>query len=315
MDFYRVFDLTLLFAVVLGLGALSGYFSERVGIINLGINGMMIFGAIFYCIYGGLMNGGNAGYKGGNLGEWSFFIPMILSSLSTILVGFLFGLATIKLNANHIIAGTAINLLGSSFGIFLTNPLGSTILGTDELRNSYKPFLQIQGTSIFGSSIIIFILVAILVATIWVFVKYSKYGLRFRSIGENPFAADSQGIDVIKYQWIGIIISSAVAGLAGSVFMYQGTAFTGDVDSLGFLSLAIMIAGMWRIKTIAIVSIIFALLVSVSKQTFPEANISSDLLLIIPYALSLLSLIIFSYFKIGQAPKNLGKPFILEKVS
>lgn len=312
MNFSNILNIALLFSLVLGLGALSGFFSERVGIVNIGINGMMTFGALFYCIYGGLINGGNAGFKGGTAGDGTFLIPMILASISTILIGFLFGFAVIKLKANHIIAGTAINLLGASFGIFLNSSLGFSILGVEELRNSYTQILKIGDTDLFGSTLILFFLIGFVVLGIWLFIKYTKFGLRFISIGENPYAADVQGINVIKYQWVGIIISAAIAGLAGSIFMYNGTSFRGDVDSLGFLSLAIMIAGAWRIPLISLVTIVFAFLVSISRQNIP--NTSSDLLLILPYAFTLLTLVVFSFFSFGNPPKHAGQHFAHEKI-
>ncbi|MGL5640446.1 MAG: ABC transporter permease [Mycoplasmoidaceae bacterium] len=312
MDFTSILNMALLFSLILGLGAISGFFSERVGIVNIGINGMMTFGALFYCIYGGLINGGNAGYKGGMAGDGTFLIPMLLSSVTTIIVGLLFGFAVIKLKADHIIAGTAINLLGASLGIFLNSSLGFSILGVEELRNSYTQILKVGETNLFGSTLILFFLIGIIVLGIWLFMKYTKFGLRFTSIGENPYAADVQGINVIKYQWIGLIVSAAIAGLAGSIFMYNSTSFRGDVDSLGFLSLAIMIAGAWRIPLISLVSIVFAFLVSISKQTIP--NVNSDLLLILPYAFTLLSLIVFSFFNFGNAPKHVGQHFSHEKV-
>ncbi|MGL5591238.1 MAG: ABC transporter permease [Mycoplasmoidaceae bacterium] len=312
MDFTSILNMALLFSLILGLGAISGFFSERVGIVNIGINGMMTFGALFYCIYGGLINGGNAGYKGGMAGDGTFLIPMLLSAVTTIIVGLLFGFAVIKLKADHIIAGTAINLLGASLGIFLNSSLGFSILGVEELRNSYTQILKIGETNLFGSTLILFFLIGFIVLGIWLFMKYTKFGLRFTSIGENPYAADVQGINVIKYQWIGLIISAAIAGLAGSIFMYNSTSFRGDVDSLGFLSLAIMIAGAWRIPLISLVSIVFAFLVSISKQTIP--NVNSDLLLILPYAFTLLSLVVFSFFSFGSAPKHVGQHFAHEKV-
>lgn len=309
MNVGSVFDSGLIFFAVLSLGALSGYFSERAGIVNIGINGTMTFGALFYCIYAGLLNGsaleGNSS-AAGSLGIESFLLPMILSAISTILVGLLFGYSTIKLKADHVIAGTAINLLGTSLGAFLTNPLGNSILGVEDLRNPYKKYLPIS-EGFFGSTLIVFLIVLVLIIVLIAVMKWSKFGLRFVSIGENPNAADSQGINVIKYQWTGIIIASVLAGLAGSIFMYRDyqLSFIGDVDGLGFLALAIMITGSWRIPLIGIVSFLFAILVSISKQTIRDVD--PNLLLIIPYAASLAFLIFFS--KKIRGPKYAGMHF------
>lgn len=305
-----IFNIGLLFFAVLTLGALSGYFSERVGIVNIGINGTMTFGALFYCIYAGLLYGGGSPQYastsiGANLGNESFLLPMLLSAITTILVGLLFGYTTIKLKADHTIAGTAINLLGTSLGAFLTNPLGAEILGAEELRNPYTQYMSIDNSNFYGTTLILFFLVLVF-ALILIFVtKRTKFGVRLVSIGENPNAADSQGIKVVKYQWIGIIIASVLSGFAGSIYMYSGNSFIGDVDGLGFLAIAIMIAGSWKVPLITIVSFVFSILVGVSKQTI--AGVDSNLLLIIPYACSLVVLVLFS--KKIRGPKYAGLHF------
>lgn len=305
-DIAQLFDIALLFFAVLSLGSLSGFFSERVGIVNIGINGMMIFGALFYTIFGGLMNGSSLGNNlGGSAGNWTFFIAMILASVCTIVVGLLFGYSTIKLKADHIIAGTAINIFGAAIGMFLTNSLGRTITGNDQLTNPYKEFWKIGDGFFFGSSLLIFFLVLALIVALYVVIKFTKFGLRFISIGENPNAADSQGINVVKYQWIGIIIASMLAGLGGAIFMFTSTTFNGDVNGIGFLALAIMITGSWRIPLISIVSILFSLLVGFSKIGLQ--NVNSDALKIIPYAASLVALILFS--KKIRGPKFAGQHF------
>lgn len=305
MDASWIFDSGLIFFAVIALGAISGYFSERAGIVNIGINGMMIFGALFYCIFAGFMNGN----KFGGAGNETFIIPMILATLCTSVVGLLFGYATIKLKANHIIAGTAINILGASLGMFLTNPLGVAIMGTEELRNAYSPYLKIGGDSsnFFGTTLIIFFLVLVLIIGLWWLMKYTRFGLRTISIGENPNAADSQGIDVYKFQWKALIISAMLAGLGGAIFMYRqpGVSFIGDVNGLGFLALAIMITGAWRIPLITIVAFLFAILLGISNT--PISGVNSDLLKIIPYAASLVTLVLFS--KKIKGPKNAGINF------
>lgn len=309
MNISSFFDLGLIITIVLFLGALSGFFSERVGIINIGINGMMVFGALFFLIFGGLLNGSQLHNLGGNAGNWSFIIAIFLTILASLGIGGLFGFATIKLKADHIISGTAINLLGTSLALFLNNSLGLKILGVEELRSSYQTFLQINNSFFYGSTLILFIFTIILFLIIFLIMKYTKFGLRFMSIGENPNAADAQGINVIKYKWIGILASSVFAGVAGCIFMLKqsGATFSGDVDSLGFLSLSILIIGSWKILSISIASLLFGLLYSLSNQKLDYANISSDLLRMIPYALTLVSLIVFSKFIIP--PHSLGMHF------
>lgn len=266
-------NLLLVVFCVFALGAASGYFSERVGIVNIGINGMMIFGAMMYTIYGALLNGSwidKVDPTGGSAGNGTFIVAMLLAALTTVVMGVFFGISTIYLKTDHVIAGTSINLLGGGIGLLLTNILSNKLLGsnTNELKNAFEYTWKIND-AIFGSVLFLFIFVLVGLIALIIAFKYSKFGLRYKSIGENPNAADSQGINVIKYQWIGIILSSICAGFAGAAFMYRtggAISFFGEVDGLGFMSLAILITGSWRLPLLVIVSIVFASLYTDRKS-------------------------------------------------
>lgn len=127
-----------IFFCVFMLGAASGYFSERVGIVNIGINGMMIFGAMMYCIFGALLNGSSINNTGGELGNNYFIVAILLAGFSTIIMGLFFGFSTIYLKTDHVIAGTSINLLGAGIGLSLTNELGQKLLSATNLSNPFQ---------------------------------------------------------------------------------------------------------------------------------------------------------------------------------
>lgn len=305
-------NLILIMFCVLSLGAASGYFSERVGIVNIGINGMMVFGAMMYTIFGALLNGNwidSIDPKGGQLGHGTFIIAMILAALSTSIMGLFFGFSTIYLKTDHVIAGTSINLLGGGIGLLLTNTISHDLFGSsiNELTNAFK-YDWNTGSTLWGTVLFLFLFVLAILITFMVVFKTTKFGLRYKSIGENPNAADSQGINVTKYQWIGIMISSILAGLGGAAFMYRTggvVPFGGDVDGLGFMALAIMITGSWRLPLITIVSILFAVL-----YTFGNSNVQgvdNNIIKMTPYIVTIIFLILFS--KNMRGPKFAGNHF------
>jgi simple sugar transport system permease protein len=237
IDMGILFDGFLMFGAILLAGALSGFLSERVGIVNIGIDGMMCIGALFFGIYSSPVLGMS------NLGFGMLIIPILMTMASTMLMGLLHAFATIKLKANHIISGTAINMMGLAFATFLNSKLAESLYaGATKLQSGFVSF-DYLGNGIYMSSIILFLAVLAIAGCFYIFMRYTKIGLRYTAVGENPNAVDAQGISVIKYQWIGVLLSSAMAGLAGALFLFNAGQFTGNTAGLGFLALAIMVAG------------------------------------------------------------------------
>ncbi len=291
---------TFLFAVILMLGACSGYFSERVGIANISINGQMVFGALTFTILSEVM------YPA--MGENSFFLPMLLSAMLTVISSSLFGVLTIKLKCNQIIAGTAINLLMVGLGMFLTEPLAPILSGGihTKLTSDYHPLIEL-GNGFYLSTLLLFIFFVLLVVGLWLVVRFTPFGLRMRAIGNNPNAVDAQGINVERYQWIALTIGGVLAGFGGALFMFasNNAPFTGDVSGVGFLALAILIAGSWRIPLLVLVSIVFATITKVCENY--RQSIPTDVAKMIPYIITLLAMVCFS--KWNSPPKHLGIPF------
>jgi simple sugar transport system permease protein len=183
-----------MFGAILLAGALSGYLSERVGIVNIGIDGMMCIGALFFAIYSSPVLGMS------NYGFGMIIFPMLLTIVSTMFVGTMHAFATIKLKANHIISGTAINMIGLALATFLNSALANILYdGNTKLESGFVSF-GFLGNGIYASSIIMFVIVLIIAAFTYVFMRYTKTGLRYNAVGENPNAVDAQGISVIKYQ-------------------------------------------------------------------------------------------------------------------
>lgn len=302
LNFGSIFNYTFLIATILIFGAISCYFSERVGIANISIEGQMIFAALSFVIFAELI------YP--KLGDESFILPLIIGSIMTLLSSSIFAFLTINLKANQIVAGTAINIVFLGLATFLTEPLGPLLSNGvhTKLQSQYLSMMQFGESNIYLTSVLIFIFAIIIVCGVYLLIKRTPLGLRFRAIGNNPNAVDAQGINVIKYQWIALTISGAFAGLAGGIYMYTfGGTFSGNVNGYGFLALAILIAGSWRMPLLAIVAIGFSFLTRLFNQITISTSLDTDIAKIIPFGITLLSLVVFSWYDV--APKNLGIPF------
>jgi len=298
--------IVLLFAILF-IAALSGFASEKVGIINIAINGMMIIGALSFALFGTFVNYLNP--KGNS--NWTQIFGFVFAMLITSLFALLHGLACIKFKANHIVAGLAINLLGSGIGLFFTN-IPSFAVG-NHIFNHYN-ILSFDKSQI--ANIFLFITI-ILFVIFFVIFKFSKIGLRYSSIGENPYASDSLGINVKKYQYSAIFLSGALAGLAGAAFSLDFDPFVGNVQGLGFIALALLIFGQWKIEYLFIGSLFFGILSGLGNFLPLLSNIprsisdNSILFSILPFVLTIITMIIFS--KSSRPPEHDGKHFSKDK--
>lgn len=299
-------NLWLLLGPALCLGILSGYLSERVGIVNIAINGMMTFGAFFFMIFSNVFEAA----FGRDDFNWTFLLSMLISVVLSIPVGALFALATVKLKADHTIAGTGINLLASGIGMIIADRASTFFVGRTALSNRYQPVFTIgsSGSSVSVESLICFFIAIIVIVAFWVVMNYTRLGLRYRACGENPNAVDAQGINVNKYQWSGLLVAAMVAGLGGSFFAYSISlsSFTGDVDGYGFIAVALLILSSWKILPGCIIGLVFALILTITK-TASGADEKIYMLRTLPFILSLLTMVVAGRFIKG--PAYAGKHF------
>ena len=296
-----VFNYALLYGAVLLLGAISGYLSERAGIVNIGIDGMMCFGVIFFGIFSSPVIGFT------KMGGAGIIFALLLTMIATMIVGAMHAFACINLRANHVISGTAINLIGVALCTFVNSNLGKVFYDASKLSTGFDDFLYIGG-SIYGSSLIMFILALVIGGVIWLIVAKTRVGFRYIAVGENPFAVDAQSISVKKYQWVAVILSSVVAGLAGAIFLFNIKQSQGNVQGLGFLALAIMIVGARKIEWIVVTSFIFSLLISLCMSSvLTNVGIPKDFTYSVPYIITFLTLIFFA--KWVRPPEYDGIPF------
>ena len=309
---------TLLYAVPLMIVALAGVFAERSGIINLALEGIMIFGAFVGVYFVRLMQGLDLFLNAAQSGDWvTLQLLELLAMLVAAALGAVFSLllsfASINLRANQTIGGTALNLMAPALVLFLIrilanqNTLQMATGGAASWFMIKKSTLGIDKDADIGflgetflNKVYLATYICILLFVILSIILYkTRFGLRLRSCGENPQAADSLGINVYKMRYAGTTISGALAGMGGFVYALTTANCTanGDVAGFGFLALAVMIFGNWKPLNIA----------GDGVYLLNEIGISSHLYRMLPYLITLIVLAFTS--KKSRAPKAEGIPY------
>ena len=313
-----VLSSTILFAVPLLLVALAGMFSERSGVINIALEGIMIVGALFACLFLSMAN--KAGW-GAESPQLAMIAAILVSAVSGAIFSLLLAFASINLKADQTIGGTALNTLAPAFAIFLTWAVQgqgqTTILIPNWIRIG-----KITAESGFFERLIFKNLylttplaIVILIASIVVLYK-TKFGLRLRACGEHPAAADSVGINVYKMRYAGVIISGILGGIGGLAFtVAAGSGFQSTVAGYGFLALAVMIFGNWNPVRICGAALFFALFKVIGSYatiipflpSFSNIKSSTYIYQMLPYIVTMIVLIFTS--KKSRAPKAEGIPY------
>ena len=301
---------TIIFASVLMLVAIGGCFAEHSGVINLGLEGIMVLGALGGAI---AMNVIPATASPVVMFLGVFACSVVLGTIYSCLLGF----ACINLQANQTLIGTAMNMLATALAAVIAraynisrNPEDtSTILN---YVNSKKLFLAKIGSFEFNW----FMAVAAVALVISYVVLYkTRFGLRMRACGENPQAADSVGINVYKMRWAGVLISGVLGGLGGITYITAGVSewkFEVGVAGFGFLALAVMIFGEWKPHKIALAAILFGFFRALSNvytgfSFLANLGIPSTVYNMLPYIISLIVLAFTS--ENSAAPKAEGIPY------
>ena len=295
MVFDHLFISFLPYFCILSLATVSIILSERVGIVNLGVNGMIVVGATAYMVFAhAFSNNGTQVLNG-----WIQIPLFILSGLFGLIYSLLHGLVCIKLKANQIISGIALNTLAPAITVTILFIFGTA----NKLPYTVEELAVGNAANYEWTNLIslkVFVSIAI-VAFFAVVLAFTKWGLRLKSIGENPQAADVAGINVNRMKWIVTMISGFIAGIAGAIYissLSSGNQFNGSVEGLGFLAIAIMIVGRWKIVSSTIAVIVFSILFSIGlefRYIFPNEKESlTSIIKMIPYLIALLILMIFS---------------------
>ena len=301
---------TLIFASVLILVALGGCYSEHSGVINLGLEGIMVMGAL----------GGALAMK---------FLPIaipgilmvLISALAAAVVGVayssLLAVASINYKADQTIVGTALNMLGTAAATVIVKAI-NTAANPDDVSSAVqyieprKKFVTNMGPFQFNWFMLITL---ILLIAAWFVLYRTRFGLRLMACGEHPQAAASVGINVFKMRWSGVLISGGLGGLGGLCYILAGVSewrFENGVTGFGFLALAVMIFGQWKPQRIALTALLFGFFRALGNvytgfAFLKNLNLPSSVYNMLPYIISLIVLALTS--KNSKAPKAEGIPY------
>ncbi|MDD6039957.1 MAG: ABC transporter permease [Clostridia bacterium] len=331
---------TLIYAVPLMIVALAGVFAERSGIINLALEGIMIFGAFVGVLFVRLVQQWgwfDAAKAAGNWGSLQGFVllAMLVAAALGAVFALLLAFAAINLKADQTIGGTALNLLAPALVLFFVRLIANQ--NTLQMYTGDSASWFMVKKSMFGygrtdpigfwadtflNKVYFATYICILIFIVCSIILYkTRFGLRLRSCGENPQASDSLGINVIKMRYAGVTISGALAGMGGFVYALTtaNCSSNGDVAGFGFLALAVMIFGNWKPLSIAGAALLFGLFKCITASyasldingdgiyMLKELGINTNFYRMLPYLITLIVLAFTS--KSSRAPKAEGIPY------
>ncbi len=310
---YSMLTLALIFSTPIIITSIGGLFSERSGVVNIALEGLMMFGAFAGATVTVMLEPSFAG--GFN---WAPWIGLVVGSLTGALVSIIHAYLSVNLNADQVISGTGINLLAAGVTVYLAQ----IIFGQQRTDTFQRGFIKstFPGLSeipfigdIFFTNIYSTVFVAlILVVVAWFVIYKTAFGLRLRSTGENPHASDSMGINVAKMRYIGVILSGAFAGLGGAIMVLtQDTQYTvGSIHGTGFIALAALIFGRWKPFGLLFAGLFFGFSQILSLYSVDIPLISGlplEFFNALPYVLTVVALVLFSSQAVG--PKAAGEPY------
>lgn len=305
---YQLFPYAIAFTIPLLITSLGGLFSERSGVINIGLEGLMLMG-----MFVGAYTISQTETANPVTAVW---IGLLAAMLFGAIFALLHAFACVTLNANQVISGIAINMIASAVTVYLARIFTGSgnvqiIRGMPRQTIPVLSEIPVLGKLLFTQTyattwLVIFILA---VAT---FVLYkTRFGLRLRACGEQPHAADSAGVNVYFIRYMAVVISGACAGLGGAIFIVTLSGeFNGTAAGLGFLALAALIFGQWKPWGILGATFFFGFASTIANvsQVIPAlSQIPGIYLKTFPYVITLLALVLSS--KLSQAPKAIGEPY------
>lgn len=304
----------LVYATPLIFTSIGGVFSERSGVVNVGLEGIMVMGA-----FSGIVFNLEFASMFGKATPW---VAILVGGLVGLVFSALHALATVNFRADHIVSGTVLNLLAPALAVFLVKAMYGKGQ-TDTIQQSFGKFdfplladIPIIGPIFFsGTSLIAYIAIAFSFVA-WFILTKTKFGLRLRSVGEHPQAADTLGINVYLMKYYGVLISGFLGGIGGAVYAQSiSVNFAGStILGPGFIALAAMIFGKWNPVGAMLSSLFFGLsqsLAVISNQLPGLSKIPPVYLQIAPYVLTIV--VLAAFFGQSVAPKADGVNYIKSK--
>jgi simple sugar transport system permease protein len=291
----------VLLAVPITLGAFSGLLSERAGIINIAIEGMMLMASMIGALVGSVFN--NA------------WIGLLGAILSTVILALIHGVLSIKYKINQVISGTVINIFSAGMTSFISQKFLQTNQGLNQppifprIPIPLLARIPVVGPILFNTNLFVYLLFAFLII-IQVALFSTRWGLRHRSVGEHPKAADTLGINVKRTRYIAVVLSGIVAGVAGAFFTLGsvGRFDEGMTAGKGFIGLAAMIFGNWNPIGSLGAGFLFGFADAIgSKLSLLGSKIPTQFMAMAPYLITMI--VLAGFIGKGQAPAADGVPY------
>ena len=305
-----IFNFTLIASTIrlstpLILAALGGLYSERGGVINIALEGIMLAGA----------------FTAASVTVFSHnpWIGVLAAIAAGTLVALVHGLATIKYRADQVVSGTAINILFLGVPALLSGALFDSTGATPQLpREQVLPDFTVFASerspllaSVFNQKPLVYLALLAVPAT-WYLLRKTRFGLRLRAVGENPEAADTAGVSVIKMRFSGVLISGALAALGGAYLSIgQNSLFTRNMTAgRGFIALAALIFGKWDPVGAFLACVLFGFAEAVAIRMQGTVNIPNQFIQLIPYVLTMV--VLAGLIRRATPPRSLGVPYVKE---
>lgn len=287
---------TLVYSAPLVLTSLGGVYSENSGIVNIGLEGIMTIGAFAAIVF-------NLTFAP-SMGSLTPWVGALIGGIAGLIFSILHAVATINFHADHIISGTVLNIMAPPLGVFLIKALydkGQTENITANFGYFSFPGLSsipVIGPIFFKNTSAPAWIAIILAIFMWWLLYKTRFGLRLRSCGENPQAADTMGINVYKMRYIGVLTSGFMGGLGGAIFAeaIAGNFSISTIVGQGFMALAAVIFGKWNPIGAMLSSLFFGFAQSLSiigNQLPVISNVPAVYMQIAPYVLTIIVLVLF----------------------
>ncbi len=309
---YFIVQHTMFFAIPLLVVAVGGMYSERSGVVNIALEGIMVTGAFFGILFIRTMQDTWQNH-------WLLLAAVLIAGICGCIYSVLHAFASVNLNADQTISGTALNMMAPALAIFVARML----FGRQQIEFASSSFhiqkvpilgdIPIIGPMLFQNTYTIIYLGLLIFALAAFVIAKTPFGLRLRACGEHPQAADSVGISVRGIRYAGVLISGFLGGIGGVMFVVpSSTNFNATVSGYGFLALAVLIFGGWRSGGIIRAAFFFGFMKTISSSSsaipwLAPLNIPSGVYKMLPYIATLIVLAIFSAS--AQAPRAVGVPY------
>ena len=303
-----IFPYAIAYTIPMLMTSLGGLYSERSGVTNLGLEGLMLVGYFASAI--------TIKMTEATLGVQALPLGLLVGVAAGAVFSILHAFASINLKADQVISGTAINMLATALTVYLARTISGSgnvriLMGIVRKNIPVLSQIPIIGPLFFSQSYWTTWLCLVIWALSWILLYKTSFGLRLRACGEHPSAVASAGVNVHRMRYFGVIMSGALAGLGGSVILitYSGE-FNGTVAGLGFLSIAALIFGQWKQLGILGATFFFGIATTIANvsQVIPSLSVIPPVFFkVFPYVATLLALVLFS--KNSAAPKASGEPF------